>query len=91
MIISGDNYLVYASNASTGKVRPFELRAAIVIPAAFRRMDTIHRIHIHTGGVFRPDTGFGDDVGHRSSPCVDRISPQKGIYVKLLASPFPSE
>jgi hypothetical protein len=42
-----------------------ERRAAIVIGSALGRMDTIHRTHVHTGSIFGPDTGFGDDVGHR--------------------------
>src|SRR5260370_36770683 len=51
------------------KLRDFiERRAAIVIGAALCRMDTIHRAHIHTGGILGPDTGFGDDVGHGSPP-----------------------
>src|SRR6266446_131682 len=52
-------------------------RPAIVIGAALCRMDTIHRAHVHTGSIFGPDTGFGDDVGHGSPPCVDRISLRK--------------
>src|SRR5712692_3925767 len=51
-----------AVNALSGidvQLRHFiERRAAIVIGAAFRRMDTIHRAHVHTGSVFGPDTWF---------------------------------
>jgi hypothetical protein len=68
-----------------------ERRAAIVIGSTLSRMNTIHRAHIYTGIVFRPDTRFGDDVGHRLPPCVDRISPQKEKYAKSFASPFLSE
>src|SRR5258707_5711487 len=39
-----------------------ERRASIVIGAVFRRMDTIHGAHVHTGGILRSDTRFGDDV-----------------------------
>src|SRR6267143_2706254 len=65
-----------------------ERRAAIVIGAALCRMDTIHRAHIYTGSVFRPYTGFGDDVGHRSPPRVDRISLQKAwALLRVTSSP----
>src|SRR6266403_773038 len=70
-----------AVNALSGidvQLRYFiESRAAIIIGAALCRMDTIHWAYIDTGSVFRPDTGFGNDVGHRSPPRVDRISLQK--------------
>src|SRR6266581_6877328 len=70
-----------AVNALSGidiQLRHFiERRAAIVIGAVFRRMDTIHWAHIYTGGILGSDAGFGDDVGHRSPPCMDRISLQK--------------
>src|SRR6266481_6023154 len=70
-----------AVNALSGidvQLRHFiERRAAIVIGAAFRRMDTIHRAHIHTGSVLGSDTGFSDDVGHWSPSCMDSISLQK--------------
>jgi hypothetical protein len=55
-----------------------ERRSAIVIGSALCRMDTIHWADIHTGSVFGPDTGFGDDVGHVSPPCVGRISIRRG-------------
>src|SRR6267154_4158837 len=45
-----------------------ERRASIVIGAVFRRMDTIHGAHIHTGGILCSDARFGDDVGHWSPP-----------------------
>src|SRR2546425_13162289 len=49
-----------AVNALSGidvQLRHFiEHRASIVIGAVFRRMDTIHRAHIDTGSVFRPET-----------------------------------
>src|SRR5258707_6492074 len=61
-----------AVNALSGidvQLRHFiERRAAIVISAALCRMDTIHRAHIYTSGVLGSNTGFGDDVGHRSPP-----------------------
>src|SRR5437899_9024084 len=50
-----------AVNALSGidvQLRHFiERRSAIVIGAAFRRMDTIHRAHIYTGGVLGSDAG----------------------------------
>src|SRR5712692_2702739 len=39
--------------------------SAIVISSAFRRMDTIHRAHVHTRGVLRSDAGLGNNVCHR--------------------------
>src|SRR5713226_8058901 len=79
-----------AVNALSGidvQLRHFiEHRAAIVIGAAFRRMDTIHRAHIYTGGILRSDAGFGDDVGHRSPPSMNRISLQKA-WVLLRITP----
>ena len=36
-----------------------------------------HRAYIYTGGILGSDAGFGDDVGHRSAPCMDRISLKK--------------
>src|SRR6266478_3754939 len=59
-----------------------ESRAAIVIGAAFRWMNTIHRAHIYTGGILGSDAGFGNDVGHRSPPCIDRISLRK-VWITL--------
>src|SRR6266446_2056351 len=79
-----------AVNALSGidvELRHFiERRASIVIGAVFRRMDTIHRAHIHTGGVLGSDAGFSDDVGHWSPPCMDRISLQKA-WVLLRVTP----
>src|SRR6266481_5648617 len=70
-----------AVNALSGidvQLRHFiERRAAIVIGAVFRRMDTIHRAHIYTGSVLGSDAGFSDDIGHWSPACMDRISLQK--------------
>src|SRR5882762_9307371 len=67
-----DRYASAAINALSGidvELRHFiERRAAIFIGAALCRMDAIHRAHIYTGSVFRPDAGFSDDVGHRSPP-----------------------
>src|SRR5713101_4161446 len=61
-----------AVNALSGidiQLRHFiERRAAIVIGAVFRRMDTIHGAHIYTGGILCSDARFGDDVGHWSPP-----------------------
>ena len=56
-----------------------ERRASIVIGAVFRRMDTIHRAHIYTGSVFRPETGIGNDVGHQSPPMHGPYQPSKGV------------
>src|SRR5579864_1881232 len=56
-----------------------ERRAAIVIRAALCRMDTIHRAHIYTGSVFRPETGLGNDVGHPSPPMHGPYQPSKGV------------
>jgi len=76
-----DRYTGAAINALGGidvQLRHFiESRAAIVIGSTLRRMDTIHRAHVHTGSIFGSDTGFSDDVGQRSPPCMDRISLQK--------------
>jgi len=62
-----------AVNALSGidvQLRHFiERRAAIIIGAAFRRMDTSTGTH-HTGGILGSDAGFGDDVGHSSPPCM---------------------
>src|SRR5882724_9302028 len=61
-----------AVNALSGidiQLRHFiERGASIVIGAVFRRMDTIHRAHIYTGGILCSDARFGDDVSHRSPP-----------------------
>src|SRR6266851_5641648 len=61
-----------AVNALTGidiQLRHFiERRASIVIGAAFRRMDTIHRAYIHTRGILGSNTRFGNDIGHQSPP-----------------------
>src|SRR5260221_10275509 len=61
-----------AVNALSGidiQLRHFtERRAAIVIGAVFRRMDTIHGAHIYTGGILCSEARFGDDVGHRAPP-----------------------
>src|SRR6266404_620733 len=46
--------------------------------AAFRRMDTIHRAHVHTGGIFGPDTWFSDDVCHGPTPA-GRIFPPSSL------------
>jgi hypothetical protein len=51
-----------------------EHRAAVVIGAAFGRMDTIHRAHVHTGGVLGSNARFSDDVCHPPTP-TGRISP----------------
>src|SRR5206468_12650286 len=84
-----------AVNALSGidiQLRHFiERRASIVIGAVFRWMDTIHRAHIDTGSVFRPETGFGDDVGHGSPPCVDRVSLQKAWVLLRITSSVKSE
>src|SRR5258708_34878256 len=63
-----------------------EQRTAIVIGAAFRRMDTIHRTHIYAGGILWSDAGCCDDVGHRSPPSMNRISLQKA-WVLLRVTP----
>src|SRR6266853_916036 len=72
-----------AVNALSGidvELRHFiERRASIVIGAVFRRMDTIHRAHIYTGSVFRPETGLGNDVGHQSPPMHGPYQPSKGV------------
>ena len=74
-----------AVNALSGidvQLRHFiERWAAIVIGAAFRRMDAIHRAHIYTGGILGSDAGFGDDVGNRSPPCMDPIRLQKACVL----------
>src|SRR6266851_7701414 len=71
-----------AVNALSGidvQLRHFiERRASIVISAALCRMDTIHRAHIYTGSVFRPETGLGTDVGHQSPPMHGPYQPSKG-------------
>src|SRR5258707_6336784 len=41
-----------------------ERRSAIVIGAAFRRMDTIYQAHAHAGGVHGSNARFRDDVCH---------------------------
>src|SRR5258707_4929070 len=56
-----------------------ERRASIVIGSVFRRMDTIHRAHIYTGGILCSDTRFGDDVGHRSPPMHRPYQPSKSV------------
>src|SRR5260370_26324544 len=85
-----DRYTGAAVNALSGidvQLRHFiERRAAIVIGAALRRMDTIHRAHIYTGGILGSDTGFSDDVDHRAPPSMDRISLQKA-WVLLRVTP----
>src|SRR5216684_6261302 len=72
-----------AVNALSGidvQLRHFiERRASIVISAALCRMDTIHRAHIYTGSVFRPETGLGNDVGHQSPPMHGPYQPSKGV------------
>src|SRR5437667_770868 len=74
-----------AVNALSGidvQLRHFiERRAAIVISAALYRMDTIHRAHIDTGSVFRPETGLGNDVGHQSPPMHGLYQPSKGVVL----------
>src|SRR5258708_74911 len=79
-----------AVNALSGidvELRHFiERRAAIIIGAAFCRMDTIHRAHIYTRGILGSDTGFGDDVGHRSPPCMDPISLQAWVLLRVTPS-----
>src|SRR5260370_31937029 len=76
-----DRYTGAAINALSRidiQLRHFiERRSAIVIGSALCRMDAIHRAHVHTRSIFGPDTGFGDDVGHGSPPCVDRICLRK--------------
>src|SRR5712692_8881861 len=42
-----------------------ERRSAIVIGSALRRMDTIHRAHVHAGCVLCSDAGLGNNVCHR--------------------------
>lgn len=59
-----------------------ERRSAIVISSALCRMDAIHRAHVHTRSIFGSDTRFGDDVGHGSLPCVDRISLRR-VWIRL--------
>src|SRR5258708_1911934 len=72
-----------AVNALSGidvELRHFiERRASIVIGSVFRRMDTIHRAHIYTGSVFRPETAIGNDVGHQSPPMHGPYQPSKGV------------
>src|SRR5229473_1881033 len=72
-----------AVNALSGigiELRHFiERRASIVIGSVFRRMDTIHRAHIYTGSVFRPETGISNDVGHQSPPMHRPYQPSKGV------------
>src|SRR6266581_5258796 len=67
-----DRHTGTAINALSGidvQLRHFSVhRAAIVIGSALRRMDTIHRAHVHTGGVLGSNARFSDDVGHRSPP-----------------------
>jgi hypothetical protein len=45
-------------------------------------VDAIDRTHVHTSSIFGPDTGFGDNIGHRSPPCVDRINP-RNVWIPL--------
>src|SRR6267154_4516284 len=72
-----------AVNALSGidvELRHFiERRASIVIGAVFRRMDTIHRAHIYTGSVSRPETGLGNDVGHQLPPMYGPYQSSKGV------------
>src|SRR6266851_1361823 len=56
-----------------------ERRASIVISAVFRRMDTIHRAHIYTGGILCSDARFGDDVRHWSPPKHEPYQPSKNV------------
>src|SRR5260370_19482240 len=84
-----DRYTGAAINALSGvdiqQGHLVERRSAIIIGAAFRRMDTIHRAYIYTSSVFRPDTWFGNDVGHGSPPRVDRISlPKAGALFRAM-------
>src|SRR5260370_13575690 len=78
-----DRYTGSAINALSGidiQLRHFiERRAAIVIGAVLRRMDTIHRAHVHTSSVFRPDTGVSDDVSPRSPPMHEPYQPSKSM------------
>ena len=39
----------------------------------------IHRTHIDTRSVFRPETGLGTDVGHPSPPMHGPYQPPKGV------------
>ena len=70
-----DRHTGAAINALCGidiQLRHFvKRRAAIVISPAFRRMDAIHRAHVHTGGIFCTDAGFSDNVCYRSPPLRD--------------------
>src|SRR5882724_5282230 len=84
-----------AVNALTGidvQLRHFiERRASIVIGAVFRRMDTIHRAHIYTGSVFRPETGLGDDVGHWPPPMHGPCQPSKSVSAAAYKPSVKSE
>jgi len=54
-------------------------------------VDTIHRANVHAGGIFDPDTGFGNDEDHSShvprrrrnlTDGVDRLLPSRSrIYL----------
>src|SRR5580692_1811903 len=67
-----DRYTGAAINALSGvdvQLRHFiERRSAIVIGAALRRMDTIHRAHVDAGGVLGSNARFSDDVCHQPTP-----------------------
>src|SRR5882724_6463224 len=72
--------VVNALSAIDIELRHFiERRTAIVISAALCRMDTIHRAHIDTGSVFRPETELGNDVVHLSPPMHGPYQPSKGV------------
>src|ERR1700720_2339279 len=81
-----DRHTGAAINALSGidvQLRHFiERWSAIVIASAFRRMNTIHRAHIHTGGVFGSNARFSDDVCHRPA---GRISPLR-VYAHSFSS-----
>ncbi len=58
-----------------------ECGAAVVIGRILLGMDAIHRTGIDAGGVFGPDAGLSNDIGHRPLPLPElRVCPPDGRF-----------
>jgi hypothetical protein len=58
-----------------------ECGATVVIGRILLGMDAIHGTGIDARGVFGPDAGFGNDIGHRPIPLAElRVCPPDGRF-----------
>src|SRR3990170_51633 len=45
--------------------------------------ETVHRAHVHTVGIFASDAGFGDNIGHGSTPIINSVYFSRALKIKF--------